>query len=157
MRLNLGAGKMILDGWVSVGLDDHHDIKTDLRTLPLADDSVDEAMAIHVFEHFYRWEAVKVLREWRRVLKPGARLILELPELMRCCRNILDERGARQGEWGLFGDPAYEDPLMAHKWCYSESELRVLLLASGFKNLRFMRPEFHGRKSARDIRLEAFK
>lgn len=158
IRLNLGAGKMVIEGWQSVGLDDAHDIKTDLRELPLPDDHADEAMAIHVFEHFQRWEAPAVLTEWRRVLKPGARLVLELPELMRCCRNVLEHGSEpRRGVWGLFGDPGYADPLMVHKWCYTEAELVGLVKAAGFRKVKLAQPVYHGRKTLRDMRLECIK
>lgn len=157
LRLNLGAGAMLVEGWVSVGLADTHDIKTDLRKLPLPDACADEAMAIHVFEHFYRWEADAVLLEWHRVLKPGAKLILELPELLRCCRNVLEGTAIRRGLWGLFGDPGYEDPLMVHRWCWSESELKEALVLAGFKKIRFGLPQWHGKKSLRDIRVECIK
>ena len=157
IRLNLGAGAMVVDGWLSVGLDDAHDIKTDLRALPLPDDHADEAMAIHVFEHFYRWEAEAVLLEWRRVLKPGAKLILELPELLRCCRNVLEGSAVRRSLWGLYGDPGYEDPLMVHRWCWSEEELKEVLRGAGFRRIKVMLPQWHGRKSLRDIRVECLK
>jgi hypothetical protein len=52
-------------------------------------------MAIHLFEHFYRWECERVLAEWRRLLKPRGRLVLELPDLHKCCLNIVK---GRQGE-----------------------------------------------------------
>jgi predicted SAM-dependent methyltransferase len=158
IRLNLGAGGMLVEGWLSVGLEDRHDIRADLRELPLPDDHADEAMAIHVLEHFHRWEAVDVLREWRRVLKRGARLVLELPELTRCARNVLDPScNERLGMWGLFGDPQYQDPLMVHKWCYRDTELRDLLKLAGYCKIHFAKPEWHGRKSMRDIRVECFK
>lgn len=157
-RLNLGAGQMVVDGWQSVGLEAHHDIQTDLRTLPIPDDSADEAMAIHVLEHFHRWEALSVLQEWRRVLKPNALLVIELPELTRCCRNVLDNyEKQRYGTWGLFGDPNYRDPLMVHKWCYEEGELKALLVEAGFRKVRSSKPQWHGRKSLRDIRMECVK
>lgn len=157
IRLNLGAGGQVLDGWQSVGLEDHHDIKTDLHALPLPDDHADEVMAIHVFEHFHRWEALGILQEWRRVLKPGARLILELPELLRCCRNVLDNPDPRRGVWGLFGDPGYCEPLMVHKWCYTEPELAGLMREAGFRKIKTRPPEFHGRKTLRDMRMEGVK
>jgi predicted SAM-dependent methyltransferase len=55
------------------------DIQCDLRKLELATDSADAVAAIHVLEHFYEWEVYDLLTEWKRVLKPGGKMILELP------------------------------------------------------------------------------
>ena len=44
----------------------------DIRMLDkFCDNYADEIMAVHVVEHFWRWEVVEILREWARVLKPG--------------------------------------------------------------------------------------
>jgi SAM-dependent methyltransferase len=77
---NLGCGKRNGDGWINVDLhSDIADIQCDLRKLELATDSADAVAAIHVLEHFYEWEVYDLLTEWKRVLKPGGKMILELP------------------------------------------------------------------------------
>lgn len=157
LRINIGAGKMVLDSWLSVGLQPTHDVQCDVRKLPFDDESVDEAMAIHVFEHIQRWEALDTLREWRRVLKPGAMLVLELPELMRCCRNVLEKDDIRLGVWGLYGEPGHSDELMVHKWCYSEAELVKECKAAGFQRVKLAKSQWHGRKTMRDMRVECVK
>jgi len=155
VRLNLGAGKHRLDGYLSVDLaaDPPPDIQADVRALPLPDDYADEILAIHLFEHLYRWEAPAALVEWRRVLKPKGLLVLEMPDIVKCCRSVLAREHPRYGMWGLFGDPRYENPLMCHRWAWSEEELRVELVAAGFSSVRFREPKFH--KPSRDMRVEA--
>lgn len=155
VRLNLGAGKQVLDGWVSVDLAGDPDIRADVRELPLPDDYADEIQAIHLFEHIYRWEADAVLAEWFRVLKPGGRLSLELPDLLKCCANILGGMGERAGLWGLYGNPEYLDPLMCHRWAYSFEELRRMMKQAGFPRPRIRPVQFH--KKYRDMRVEAIK
>lgn len=157
IRLNIGAGSKTHEGWTSVGLEDHHEIQCDVRKLPLPDDHADEAMAIHVLEHLWRWDALDALREWRRVLKPGGRLIIEQPELLRVCRNILTNPNPQMGIKGMFGDPEGRNELMMHKWCWSETELKKELLAAGFVKVKIGKPEFHGKRDRRDMRLEAIK
>jgi predicted SAM-dependent methyltransferase len=87
IRLNRGCGDKILPGYVNVDVAPsrarkQHDVICDLHQLkPFEDASADEVLAVHVVEHFWRWEVVDVLREWARVLKPGAPMILECPNL----------------------------------------------------------------------------
>lgn len=157
MKLDLGAGFKVNDGYTSVGLEDHHDIRADLRSLPLPDECASEAMAIHVIEHFNRWEVPAVLKEWKRVLKPGGLLVLEQPDLVKCCRNFLTDDDPQNGIMGIFGDPAHEDPLMLHKWGYTPHTLRPLLIQAGFVKVKQKPTQFHRRRANRDFRMEARK
>ena len=155
IRLNLGAGHKHVEGYLNVDLcdDPEPDIKSDVKKLALPDGYADEIMAIHLFEHLYRWEAPEALREWRRVLKLGGLLVLEMPDLAKCVRNIANDCNERLGIWGLFGDPGYKNPLMVHKWAWGERELKSVLRENGFNRVRFKPPQFH--KKDRDLRVEA--
>lgn len=157
IRLNIGAGSKVHEGWISVGLEEHHEIQADVRSLPLPDACADEAMAIHVLEHLQRWDAPGALAEWLRVLKPGGLLVIEQPELVRCCRGVLTNPSPRAGILGLFGDPTGKDELMMHKWCWAEAELKAELKAVGFRKVRSAAPQHHGRRNYRDMRIEAWK
>lgn len=155
MRLNIGAGGKRIEGWLSIDLAGDPDIVSDVRTLPLDDNVADEAMAIHVLEHLYRWDAPAAIAEWLRVLKPGGRMAIEVPDLIKCCRNVLSSPDERLGVWGLMGDPGYREPLMVHKWCWSADELKREMQAAGFVKVKVGEPQFHKKK--RDMRLEGRK
>lgn len=158
LRLNLGAGSKSLAGFTNVGLEPHHDIYADLRDLsPIESNSADEAIAIHVAEHVARWEAPDMFREWFRVLKPGGTLAVELPELIRCCKNILAGRADQEGRWGVFGNPTLKDPMMLHAWCWTKDELVSELRAAGFIKVKETSPQFHGKRAHRDMRVECRK
>lgn len=159
LKLNLGAGSTVIEGWSSVGFESAHDFRSDVRYIGAVfkPGSVDALMAIHVVEHINRWEVPQMLREWWSVLKPGGTLELEQPELVRCCQNVLDNPDPRYGMWGLFGDPGYKNELMTHRWCWREDELVKELAAAGFRKIRSAPLQFHGRKRLRDFRLECCK
>ncbi len=157
VRLNIGAGNKRMDGWLSLGLEPEHDIHSDIRVLPLPDASVDEAIAIHVVEHLAPWDVVPALTEWCRVLKPGATLALELPDLLKCCRAVLAGRGPRDGLWGLYGEPLKEEELMLHRWGYTPESLSALLKEGGFVKIKSRNPQFHAQRLDRDMRLECRK
>lgn len=157
VRLNIGAGNKVLNGWISVGLEAHHQVQADIRKLPLPDNCADEAQAIHVLEHLNRWDAPDALAEWLRVLKPGAMIGIELPELFRCCRAILKGAPRQEGIQGLFGEWELKDELMMHRHAWTEAELQEELQKAGFRDVRFVRPIYHGKRDKRDMRAEAFK
>jgi len=120
--------------------------------------------AIHLFEHFHRWHAEEVLREWCRLLKSGGQLTLELPNLVKCCENYLSgrKRGGKDPDqlarWGIYGDPRTGNPYMCHPWGYAPDEVIALLLANGFKSAKEVPTQYHpaGREH-RDMRIEAIK
>lgn len=158
VRLNIGAGDKVLDGYLSVGLSDAHDIKADVRSIPIPDASADEIILIHVLEHLWRWDVPAAMTEWLRILKPGGRIALELPDVVKCARNLIANPGKpRLGILGMFGDPAYGDPLMMHKWGWTEREVKECLAAAGFVKIKSALPQFHARRTNRDMRIEARK
>lgn len=153
VRLNLGAGHKKIEGWTSVDLAGDPDVRADVLALPFPDGYADEIMAIHLLEHLYRWDAPGALCEWKRVLKPGGKLILELPDLLKSCRNVLKSADLRMGVWGLYGDPGYREPLMVHRWGWTADELKAEMKSAGFSSVKVKPPQFH--KVMRDMRLEA--
>jgi len=168
VRLNIGCGARVLDGWTNCDIVRNPaaprdpEILCDAKAIPLPDGCAEMAQAIHVFEHFYRWEAEGVLREWRRLLKPGGVLILELPNLVKCCENFLSgrKRGGKDPDqlarWGIYGDPRTGDKFMNHPWGYSPDEVIDLLHANGFTDAVERPTQFHpAGRAPRDMRIEA--
>lgn len=169
IRLDIGCGHKREEGWVrvdfavdrkKVSLDSvtktgkplDPDVACDIRAIPLPDNYADEARAIHVIEHFQPWEAEGALREWIRVLKPGADLIIECPCLDKVIKlwdvpNI----PPYMTYWALYGDPRMQDPLMMHHWCYTERQLVQIMQSAGLEELRGQPPRFH--QPARDMRV----
>lgn len=157
VRLNIGAGNKRPPGWISIDADGAADVTCDFTSIPLPDGCADEAMAIHVIEHVHRWEAPAVLREWMRLLVPGGRLILELPDFKKCCIAVANGAPHQMGKQGIYGDHSSSNPLMMHKWGWTPDELSQVLREVGFIKIRECDPQFHGKRKHRDMRLEAIK
>lgn len=169
IKLNLGSGRWSLDGYVNVDLAVSKNAKrppeilSDVRKIPLPDDCATEILAIHIFEHIERWEVDDVLEEWRRLMRKGGKLIMEMPDLIKCCDNIVkgirgEQHPDQLGMWGLFGDPSEKDRLMMHAWSWTFATLRPLLKEHGFVDIRQCATQWHtiGRV-LRDFRVEAIK
>lgn len=169
-RLNLGCGDKILEGYINVDIVPDRsgkrlDVVCDLRNLAVfKTDAVDEILSIHVIEHFWRWEVSDVLREWIRVLKPGGELILECPNLISACEELLAnpvvamEEGVegQRSMWVFYGDPKWRDPLMVHRWGYTPHSLSRLMTQAGLVNVRQEPAQFKLREP-RDMRIVGVK
>jgi predicted SAM-dependent methyltransferase len=159
---NLGCGTKKWDGWINVDLySDVSDIKCDLRKLEIASDSADAVAAIHVLEHFYEWEVADLLTEWKRVLKPGGKMILELPcmdKVFAYVTNCVANKEPLQPFMtlnALYGDPKYKNEAMCHHWGWFQVPLRQMLESVGMQKVEFFEPRYHF--PFRDMRIECYK
>lgn len=165
-KLNLGCGDKILTGYVNVDVAPNRagkspDVLCDLHDLePFDSDAVDEVLAVHVVEHFWRWEVVDILREWVRVLRPGGRMVLECPNLLTACEEFLRNPVAGSGPgqegqrtmWVFYGDPGWKDPLMCHRWNYTPQSLGAIMAEAGLVDIRQEPAQFKLREP-RDMRM----
>ena len=165
-KLNLGCGDKILPDYINVDVVESRrgfkpDVICDLHHLnPFEDNSADEILSVHVVEHFWRWEVLDVLREWVRVLKPGAVMILECPNLLSAARELLKNPEMATGPgpegqrtmWVFYGDPRWKDPYMIHRWGYTPSSLAQVMQEAGLVNLSQEPAQFKLREP-RDMRM----
>jgi predicted SAM-dependent methyltransferase len=138
MKINLGCGTDILEGYINYDLQNPQaDILGDATSLPFQDNSMDEIFSSHLLEHFDYFEAHRALIEWRRVLRPEGLLILELPNLLELCRSFVSNPTYNGGPIiGIYGFPWLNGH--THKMGYSPDQLTWTLKCQGFKDIVMM-------------------
>jgi predicted SAM-dependent methyltransferase len=164
MKLNLGCGPKMMDGFVNVDMANNYsqmqpDVVCDI-TGPLPFDDVDEIHAYHVLEHLVPFKVADVLTEWKRALKPGGLLVIEVPcfdKIMKLyAHKIIDGKGIGiEWKYWLWGDPRFGDEKMLHRWCFGVEELGDILHRIGFENVQLETPQTHIKE--RDMRMTAVK
>ena len=123
--LNLGCGAHRLGTW---GLDLRRqgekgqggtklkdadpDVTADATDLPIVSGTLDYVVANHLLEHLV--DPLKALREWKRVLKPGGRLVMTLPNHDVIDSIVIDS---------------------SHVHAYTPESVRALLEVDGWKVL----------------------
>ncbi len=97
MKLHLGCGSRIEPGWKNLDMDPPADLRHDIRLgLPFAAGSVDMIYCEHTLEHVTRAEAVALLAECVRVLRPGGVARFSTPDLQRLVANYLGARDTKR-------------------------------------------------------------
>ena len=164
IKLNLGAGGIEYEGYLSVDLyDQRAHIQMDITKLDFDDSSVTEILASHVFEHLNPYHALDILKDWRRVLKPGGKLIMEMPDIEQLCKRFVTaSTGERYGilnaiygsvnTTGVGGPDNITSPHLFGWWPQS---LWDHLTNAGFTNIVFMDEKIPHPES--NLRVEAEK
>lgn len=156
LKLHVGAGSRRLPGWVNIDVYPAELALNVNRGLPFADGSARLLFASHMLEHlYYPDEALRFLAECRRVLGPGGRLRLVVPDVELYVRAYAEHDDAffanRRRTWqglpegrthleeflsyaGAGPDPA--SFLDSHKYGYDLATLSRLLGLTGFEDVR---------------------
>jgi predicted SAM-dependent methyltransferase len=136
VRLDIGAGSTIEDGWSSWDIKDGRDCR-DLSAL--ADESVDEIRACHVLEHISYFQTEAALVEWNRVLKPNGRLFVAVPDFAKIVAAMLSGLEDDQLERYLMGGQIDDDD--THRAIFTAAKLKAHLESAGFDRARVVRAE----------------
>lgn len=129
------------------------------RPLPFPDASFDAVYSSHTFEHLYRTEALALLQEVVRVLKPGGICRTLVPDLgsfikeyrgemivedahnhvqddpaRRLCQRMLIRYETAPRRGGLYTLAAASTDLHHHKWMYDGPSLVKLMAEGGLTN-----------------------
>ena len=96
MKLNVGSGcpeqMYRTKEWVNLDLfrNAHLNVVGNMLHMPFRTDSFEEAHLIHTLEHMPRDKSYPILCEIRRVLKPGGKAYIEVPDIATTVRLMHD-------------------------------------------------------------------
>lgn len=138
------------------------------RRLPFANDTFDLIYASHVIEHLPWYSLCEVLQEWVRVLRPGGRLELWVPDGLKVCQSVLAAENDRlvgcPDGWAML-NPTGDAYLWAngrlfyganphypswHKAMYTPKSLVAIMQGLGLRDVRLLEaaensgPDNHG-------------
>lgn len=144
--LNLGSGRTRIKGFLNIDARYRTgcDVVARIDKIKLSSDSLGVIYASHVFEHVPRAQATLVLAEWHRVLKPGGRLYICVPDqevLFGVYLDNLPRYGSQEGKalvdracYLTYGGQTNRHDF--HFYGYSFTTLRHLLESAGLENVR---------------------
>ena len=127
MKLNIGGGDAKIPGFTNI------DRKQGQEAYPLPHESgsVDEIRASHILEHFGFEDALDALREWHRVLRPGGRIMVAVPDA-ELCVSLQDS----DPKWMHYLMGGQTDENDFHKSAWSRDRLREYLMCAGFADIK---------------------
>src|SRR5690349_11175688 len=152
VKLHLGSGAVRWQDFINVDLHPYDpsvqdtartgcvaDVFADMRSLGLPDETVDEIFTSHTVDHFTRWEAIDMFRDWHRMLKPGAKLVIEVADFVRCIVWLLHpNREKRQAALNQFyGNQWDRIDFETHRYVWSARELSGALRDVGFAHVSY--------------------
>lgn len=153
-RLHLGCGERYLEGYVNIDFPpSEHTVQqaspadelADIRHLRYEPESVVEVRLHHVFEHFDRPTALRLLVDWHEWLVEGGRLTIETPDFERSVKAFVRHIG--RGDRGtilrhVFG--SHEAAWAVHWDGWYEQRYRRVLGALGYASLDFEKAKWRG-------------
>jgi len=134
LKLNIGAGPVRIEGYTDI------DRLNGDEAYPLTgyeDDSVEEIRASHILEHFGHAEILAVMQEWVRVLKPGGKIYVAVPDFNYIASTYKNGSTEDKSRLMLFtfamGGQTTKDDF--HRSMFDEPMLRELMAALGLRSI----------------------
>lgn len=147
MKLHLGCWHRYIPGFIHIDLCDmeHIDYQTNIDDLSMFEDSsVSLIYASHCLQYFTYNDAIKVLKEWNRVLKKGGILRISVPDLQKLIQVYSKTNDIKTIFGPLYGhmqikisskESSLTDKFLYHKAIYDLQSITTLLKKLNFKNI----------------------
>lgn len=144
VRLNLGAAFTRYKGFTNIDVRQTMHIEKnnvfDFRDLSrYKDESVDEILSRHSFEHIPYYECEKTLKEWYRVLKPGSKCHIVMPNFQLLSeawfRGDIDHKLLMHNLFGEIDGKFFKQPQDWHKSLWDYKSLLELAKKCGFSSM----------------------
>ncbi len=171
IKLHLGCGGIRYHDFINVdlypaveGVQDQSrsgcvaDVFEDIRALGLPAETVDEIYCSHVVEHFVRWDALEMLKDWHRMMKKGGKLVIEMPSFWRCVAWLFHPSKTKRGlaKDQFYGNQWDKLDFETHRYVWGAKEIRKQLKQIGFGKVKVNhRTRTH--HPGRDMRIVATK
>lgn len=166
LKFNMGSGRDQLEGYLGVDkYTKESDIKVDLLEAEFSENCADEILASHVLEHLPQHRVPEVLSKWNRTLKPGGKLVIEVPNLEALCQDFVNGTDEERYMISIciYGaavtNPTPEQEKYGtespHLWGYYPKVMKDLLEGTGFKDVKILPNQ--GLHIGKNFRAEATK
>ena len=130
LRLNIGAGSEVkLPGFTAIDRENGQEA----YPLPYADGSVEEIYASHILEHFPAGNTENVIKEWARVLKPGGRIRIAVPDFAVIAKAYIAGADVPIGPYVMGGQIDAND---FHQSLFDEAGLRWQMEKAGLVGIQ---------------------
>tara|TARA_R110001592_G_scaffold243682_1_gene504680 strand:+ start:2219 stop:2809 length:591 start_codon:yes stop_codon:yes gene_type:complete len=141
-RLHLGCGENYLNGYTNIDFSQdttvqhrtrQPDVIGDFTKMVYESSSIAEVRLHHVFEHFQRHKAIKLLCTWNDWLVDGGNLVIAVPDIDRCISQYIKATSSRKRElirhmWG-----SHEGEWATHHEGWTVENMNIFLKACGFE------------------------
>lgn len=156
MKLNIGCGTDYRPGFINIDasselnkVDRIINISVDSLADHFEENSVDFILANDIIEHHFHWEAVRILRDFHRILKPGSECEIRVPDcekIIRSWRFSIENKltflfGGQDVPQGIQPDmeaSRQKSPhLFCHKYGWTRARMKAELSGIGFTKIAF--------------------
>jgi FkbM family methyltransferase len=156
LKLNIGSGYLPLDGYLGLDLyNETADIKSDVVNIPFDENSIEEIVSYHVLEHIFPDKVEEAIKEWYKLLMPGGKLVIELPNTLAICEDFPK---VEYGEKFALLYYMYCNPQLpghAHVYGWWPESIHNMLYNFGFREITFKQPQTHLDAEKYCMRVEA--